>query len=446
MKNILKDRKLIFLSLFPISFLISSTFVNLIIILSSLFFILYIFKKNFFIWIKDKIFLILLLFYLYLIINHFVFSYDKELSLSRSLGFIRYILFVMAIKYYFWPVDKNLQNDVIKVWSYICIIVFLDSIFQFFTGSNILGFDAYKMGGIQRLSSFMGNEYKIGGFLLVFGLICFSHLTKQKYYSFIFVFLFTSSIALTGERSNFFIFIITISLFLIFFREKLIKKFIYVFLILLSLSITLNVKPFNKDLKYTYLKFRYIYFLDEQYPYKISDNKKFFMDQESIQIVKDKKNNQNFSINLFLNKLQNSNYYPHYYTAYQVFKDNIYFGTGLKTFRKICNEEKYSNSEIIDFDKKKCSTHPHNVILEFLSETGVLGLSLIIIFLILISYQNFKIFYTNHRNLILSSFLIILFLYFPILPRGSFFTSWNAGLFWMVVGINMSIIHNQINK
>ena len=302
------------------------------------------------------------------------------------------------------------------------------------------------MGAIQRLSSFMDDEYKIGGFILVFGLICFSHLTKQKYYSLIFLFLFTSSISLTGERSNFFIFIISIFLFIILLREKFVKKFIYTFLILLSLSITLNVKPLNKDLKYSYLKYRYIYFLKEQYPYIDNEDKLLFMDQTGITIIKDKKNYQNFNFNSFLNKFQNSNYYPHYDTAYQIFKDNVYFGTGLKTFRKICNEEKYSNNKIINFDKKKCSTHPHNVVLEFLTEIGVLGLFLLIIFFMLISYQNFKVTYTEHRNIILSSFLIILFLYFPFLPRGSFFTSWNAGLFWMVVGINMSLIHNQINK
>lgn len=446
MKSILYDKKLIYLSIIPVAFLISSTFVNLIVIVGSFLFVFNSIKTRNFNWFKDKFFLLLIFFYSYLLINHFFFSYDKDLSFSRSIGFIRYILFVMALKYYFWPENKNLQNEIIKIWSYICIIVFFDCIFQFFMGFNILGFEAYKMGPIQRLSSFMNNEYKIGGFILVFGIICFSFITKQTFYSFIFLFLFSSSIALTGERANFYIFVMIIFLLIFSFKEKLMKKFIYVFIILLSFLITFNVKPIDKNLKYTHLKYRYIFFLDERYPIKTQDNNLVFSDQHNQEIIKNKKDYQRISLELFYKKLVNSNYFPHYYTAFQIFRENKFFGTGLKTFREKCKDTKYDNVEIPKFNEKKCSTHPHNFILELLSETGVIGLGLVLIIFLSIIKQNFFYFFSSQRNLIIATFFLILFIYFPLFPRGSFFTSWNAGLFWAIIGINMGIIYNMHKK
>ena len=47
-------------------------------------------------------------------------------------------------------------------------------------------------------------------------------------------------------------------------------------------------------------------------------------------------------------------------------------GAGTKNYRKICYRKEYN------FETKNnhqlCSTHPHNYVLELLSETGLLGL------------------------------------------------------------------------
>ena len=118
------------------------------------------------------------------------------------------------------------------------------------------------------------------------------------------------------------------------------KKFIYVFIILLSFLITFNVKPIDKNLKYTHLKYRYIFFLDERYPIKTQDNNLVFSDQHNQEIIKNKKDYQRISLELFYKKLVNSNYFPHYYTAFQIFRENKFFGTGLKTFREKCKDTK----------------------------------------------------------------------------------------------------------
>ena len=48
-------------------------------------------------------------------------------------------------------------------------------------------------------------------------------------------------------------------------------------------------------------------------------------------------------------------------------KDNKILGIGPKNFRIKCKEKKYQISELT------CSTHPHNTVLQLMSETGILG-------------------------------------------------------------------------
>ena len=55
-----------------------------------------------------------------------------------------------------------------------------------------------------------------------------------------------------------------------------------------------------------------------------------------------------------------------YKTSINIYKDHPIFGSGLKTFRSECKKDKYKSSEL------GCSTHPHNIYLNILSETGII--------------------------------------------------------------------------
>ena len=57
-----------------------------------------------------------------------------------------------------------------------------------------------------------------------------------------------------------------------------------------------------------------------------------------------------------------------------MFKDNILFGQGLKMFRIKCSEEKFNAGRF------SCSTHPHNIIIQFLAELGIVGILFLIYF------------------------------------------------------------------
>ena len=81
----------------------------------------------------------------------------------------------------------------------------------------------------------------------------------------------------------------------------------------------------------------------------------------------------------------------HFKLALYLFKENPIFGVGTKMFRVICNDEKYRLVDIVNGTElvRSCSTHPHNVFLQLLTETGLVGFLPIFVLFIFIVYYFF---------------------------------------------------------
>jgi O-antigen ligase len=90
------------------------------------------------------------------------------------------------------------------------------------------------------------------------------------------------------------------------------------------------------------------------------------------------------------------------------------------------------------YTENRCSTHPHQIYLELLSELGIIGTLLIVFFIIFISAKSFLIYFKNYNLLILAPTLYIISIFMPLIPSGSFFTSFGATLFWLNIGIILS--------
>ena len=143
----------------------------------------------------------------------------------------------------------------------------------------------------------------------------------------------------------------------------------------------------------------------------------------------------------FLNELNisfiSNQYVGHYSRAIDIFRENYIFGTGFKSYRKICGTYEtlhQPNQYGTDGNKRlTCSIHPHNYHLEILSDTGVTGY---LTFLSLIFYTIYLFFkkklYRNFSVCILFS-LIITYI-FPLKPAGSFFSTNTAFIFWFLIG------------
>ena len=110
---------------------------------------------------------------------------------------------------------------------------------------------------------------------------------------------------------------------------------------------------------------------------------------------------------------------------------------GNKNFRIICNKDKYDFLSNDEFKDSLCTTHPHQFYYELLSEHGLAGIMVFILMLLLFLKKLISYLILTKDYLVLSSLIVILSFFYPLLPSGSFFTSFNATIFWT----NMSLIY-----
>ena len=135
--------------------------------------------------------------------------------------------------------------------------------------------------------------------------------------------------------------------------------------------------------------------------------------------------------------LNTSIYGAHYKVAYEIFKDNPYFGVGIKNFRLESFKDKYDYLNHKE-PERRGNTHPHQTHLEILSETGLFGYFCFIVFILISIIRSFKS-YKKSKNLFqLSSMLYVIASLLPLLPSGSFFSTYSAGLFWLNYSIMVS--------
>ena len=136
----------------------------------------------------------------------------------------------------------------------------------------------------------------------------------------------------------------------------------------------------------------------------------------------------------FSQRLENIKYFAHYDTAIEIFKNKKLNGIGNKNFRFECHREKYVK-ENIKFTNQRCSTHPHQIHFELLSEQGLIGYIIFIFFFL--GYFREKFFNDLKKKNIFKitiNFYLIIFL-IPILPSGSLFSTFNGFLFWFFLGL-----------
>ena len=150
--------------------------------------------------------------------------------------------------------------------------------------------------------------------------------------------------------------------------------------------------------------------------------------QKKPKITNEKKNRSNNEIKIFSNDHQG-----HYILAYELFKSNPIWGIGPKGFRHYCRSVKYDPPVGI------CSTHPHNFLIQIISETGLIGLifylsSLIFVILKLMKiYHSKNIIYDKNCFVIISLGLIVNF--FPFVPNGNFFNNWISIINFYYIGL-----------
>ena len=336
-----------------------------------------------------------------------------------SIFYIRFGLFSLC----FWHVlrqNPNLIKNIFYSFSFIYFLLIFDGFIQYFSGQNLIGFE---LAPGPRVSSFFGDELILGSYLSRLFPIYFATfvlLFKANYKKKIIIpatifILSEVMVYISGERTSFFYLNFSAIIMITLIKDfKKIRIITYIFSILLIIFIsTFNESTKNRIFDETL----------SQIGFNSSEGKKYV-----------------FSIQ----------HQHHYETALKIYRDNIVFGSGIKTFRYLCDNPKYKISNY------SCSTHPHNIYVQVLTETGLFGFLFIFSVFIFLSLKLFqhlisslrrKTYFSDFQICLLTAVLISLW---PFVPTGSFFNNFMNIIYFYPAGMILwsfnknKIIYNKI--
>ena len=376
----------------PISIILGSTISLINIVLIDLSFVILIIYLKDFSFLKNKDLKYFYLIIIYLLFNSLI-SLEPSLNISRNLGFVRILIFFLAFNYFF---NINFfYRKVFFVWLIVISVVAIDVFFENYFGQNMLGFKSEIIG---RNVSFFKDEHIVGGYLFGFYLLLIGHLFDNyglKYKNFILFFSLILMLAIlsTGERSNTIKTLLSCTVFYTLILNYSIKKK----LISIAIGSVLLVGIiFSSD----WLKLRYF-------------------DQ-----IKAMATGNNYYLTI-------------YKSGYEVFKRYPVLGVGNKNYRVETCEKLEELKEIYI-----CTTHPHQIYIEFLSEHGLLGTILLFFIFYKLIFSKIKMVLKSKYKLQLGALIYLFLIFLPLLPSGAFFSDYSLTFF----ALNISILYATNSK
>ncbi len=398
LKNHLNSFGLLLL-LLPI-FFISGPFLPDLTISAMAIFGLYYFLKNKICVINKNFFVFFLFFYFYLIFISIISPISPK-PFESSLFFIRYLFFFITATIILFKYQSHDFNYMGIFFLIILSVLFFDSLLQFITNKNILGYEKFHP---IRVSSFFGDELILGAFIskfipILLSVLVLSNIKKKLLLILISLILAFIIVLLSAERTALFIF--CLFLFLLSFKPIITIRFKLILLSFILILFTALI--FSKNT----LKDRIIYLSFSQITH-------------------------GSSVNIF-----SPQHTSHYKTGYSIFLDNKIFGAGPKSFRYLCSDPKYN------FDENACSTHPHNYAIQLLSETGLIGFIIFLFFYFWLIYI-----FISKKDVSLSIISAgLLSMFFPLIPSNNFFNNWNIGLisFNLAFMLYIHMLHSNKN-
>ena len=387
-------------------------FPDLIVSISALFFLYYVFKnKNFYYFFKKPL-IIFFIFCIYCILISIFVAEDMMLSFESSLFYFRIGVFSCFIWYLI-----NKDKSILTYFYYALIVSFsalvIDGYYQFITGKNIFGL---KLLGI-RVSSFFGDERIMGSYLsrlfpLLFALFLVKK--KQKYEIYFIGLLFVLIevlIYISGERTAFF-FLNLSTIFIIILIKKHQKFRLVTFVIAIICISILSLNSTNLR------------------------DRMFKDTAQDMGLIKSSK-----EVTIFT-----PGHDSLYRTAYNMFRDQYLLGHGPKMYRVKCKNEKYAAGV------GPCMTHPHNFYIQLLAETGIIGFLFLFSGLCYVLFTAFKQFksiifrqkrsLTDYQVCLLAGIMITVW---PLSPNGSFFNNWLMVVYSLPIGFYLQSIYSKKN-
>lgn len=508
----------ILISIIPISLIFSIFISDLILSLSAIYFLFYLtFKKKIY-FLKKKEFIFFLFFYFILIIGS-IFSSDPVLSLTKVIPYLRFGLFIMLIQFLFENDNKFtkyflfsiLISFIILFLGIILQFIGFELLFKnpvtsryssFFFDELILGSYIIKLLPISLALLFFTNSKKylfIIPFLAV--LMIFLSGERTALISFgifsVLILFFTNILALKKKILLLSSLIICFVSLLNLFPEikfRLIDQTMYQLGIIEPnkdyIEFKVGEKPIlakkngivvYKDLidgvsvKDINSRIKVIEWNEKSHLLKpriiIRDENKNIVNQKEYHLTPNStiffRHGQKISSGDTIARIPKYagiakeehfiplKYYLMFRTSYKIFKDNLIFGTGVKSFRNVCKDERYYLKKNYKYFRDKpddfykgftgvdgCSTHPHNYYVQILAETGFISFSMIAFCFIYFLY-NFFIRRDLFEKIICSSIVVNLF---PFIFSGSFFNNFISIMIVLPIAFSFLNKKNKSNK
>ena len=395
--------------LLPLLLVFSRSLADITIVLISFLFLYHSHKKIGWHWIKEKWFCFALIFTIYCMVINSAMSIEPTETLAYSLFFIRWPIFAMALSYWILNDIQSLKKFLLSMTLVLFFIIF-DTWWQFFFDQDIFGFD--KMEKSNRLTGPFENKPYVGAWiakLILLPPLFLIFYDKQQllkwkdyltYLFFIISTLLFLTIFITGERMSL---LLTIAGIFIFFIGLIFNK-TFSFKILCLFSVLSSFLILNFANYFPNLTDRAIFStFDKILNWKSSD------------------------------------YGLVWQSAYDVWIQSPLFGAGLHKYREACeNLGVYGSSYLNSIGSGVCY-HPHNISLELLSETGLIGFILFFTMIYFLAYSSLKL-YLN-KKLWLSFalvFNIIFTCFLPIAASTSFFSNKYGAIIWLLVGVMLA--------
>lgn len=454
--NLNKLVEILFYS-FPFSFVIGNLAISLNTLLFLIFALFLIKVKRLNFRFKNIYWLIIFLF-LYISLLTVIKLEDLELlyktvpnwstenhPVAKSLLLFRFLILIFVI-------DTLFFNKILKLRTFLLISLFcasfvsFDIILQYLVGHDLFGFESKARWN----SGPFGDELIAGAYLQKLSFLSiFYFFSKKNFNKKLLIFLiafYAASMLLAGNKMSLLLFLF--GCFLVFiFSKKL--RLVMSLGIIIFIGISSVILKTDKNFADAYRVFYgHINFLKppkikstgiEKAEVKTEEEK--MVDKKSFTVLKQPYYGDYGNIRIFF--LRGSGHSRVFMAAIEMWKEEPVFGFGLKSFRVKCWDI------LPQIKNLSCSTHPHNYYLELLSETGIIGFILIIIFFLILLLQSFNYLKKNNQSnnpekYFLVPIMIIFFLeIWPLRSSGSFFTTWNATFFWLIISILLAKISEK---
>ncbi len=403
--------------LIPFSLCLSTFTTEIIALIFTIVILFSILKKNYFIKLDKNIFLFLFFFHIIIFISSTQNSYPD--LMIKGFGYIRFLILYFVLIVFLNNSNFNNNKNFLKLIILLFFLILFDAFIQFYFGKNLLGFEITN----NRITGIFKDEAILGSFVIRFlpillWLMVVVDIDFEKNRYFLSLLLFSSFliIFISAGRNAFFltiIFNIILLIFLPYFRKTILISLLFFLISIISIHFFNlgQTKPTNRVFVKTFNQITDHKFHDKKY-----------------KIQRDKDKDYNI---FFLSR----DYHNHYKLALHLYKDNFVTGIGVRGFRAFCRDKNYDSK--IGY----CSTHPHNIFLQIMSELGLIGIAFYFIGLIFFLKQCY-LFLLNRNKLDKKTIFLIsisissIFInFFPLAPAPNFFSGWNSYFYYFTLAL-----------